>query len=110
MDQYKVITPNPAYRGRAGGILFERGQAILSEHTLNPELGRSVEETVTMFVEDLGYEVIQLKSVDVIEQKIEPITEVVPHLTPKAKAKPKAKKRTVSGKPKEVVEVEDEKA
>jgi hypothetical protein len=58
MGQYIVTTPkNPQYSGRVGGVLFQAGKAFVSEHTINPALGRSADEVAKMLKDDFGYDV-----------------------------------------------------
>jgi len=56
--QYLVTTPkNPQYSGKVCGVLFQGGRAFVSEHTINPALGRSADEVARILKEDFGYDV-----------------------------------------------------
>ena len=58
MGQYIVTTPkNPQYSGKVGGVLFQGGKAFVSEHTVNPALGRNADEVAKMLKDDFGYNV-----------------------------------------------------
>jgi hypothetical protein len=58
MNQYLVTTPkNPEYSGKTYGVLFQRGRAFVSEYTIDPSLGWSVDEIVKRMHDDFGYEV-----------------------------------------------------
>lgn len=104
--QYKIVTPNNDYHGMAGGIRFNKGFAILSEHTLNPDLGRTLDETARMFRDDFGYEVVKLTSPEVKEEVVAKMA-VPPQLKRELpKVKKTRKKRLVTADPKKVVEVD----
>lgn len=56
--QYLVTTPNnPQYSGKVCGVRFENGRALVSEYTISPNLGRSVDEIATQLQRDFGYDV-----------------------------------------------------
>ena len=56
MSQYLVSTPdNPQYNGKTYGVLFRAGRAFVSEHTIDPALGWSVDEVVRKMHDDFGY-------------------------------------------------------
>ncbi|CAK0772585.1 hypothetical protein CCP3SC15_450008 [Gammaproteobacteria bacterium] len=59
--RYLVKTPNNDFKGKVAGIEFARGQAVVEELTLDPALGRSVEETARMLKDDFGYLVTEIK-------------------------------------------------
>jgi hypothetical protein len=83
MGQYIVTTPkNPQYSGKVGGVLFQGGKAFVSEHTINPALGRSADEVAKMLKEDFGYDVQPVNYapsvVDFTEQVEPPVENVAP--------------------------------
>lgn len=58
MSQYLVTTPrNPEYTGKAYGVFFRDGRALVSDWTIDPSLGWSADEVAEMLRKDFGYEV-----------------------------------------------------
>lgn len=57
-NQYLVITPkSPRYSGKACGVRFENGRAFVSEYTIDPRLGWTVEDVIQKMKADFGYDV-----------------------------------------------------
>lgn len=60
-NQYLVTTPrNLEYSGKTFGVLFQGGRALVSEFTIDPTLGYTVEQIVKKMKEDFGYTVEQV--------------------------------------------------
>lgn len=71
MTQYIVTTPeNPVYEGKAFGIRFTRGRALVSEFTIDPLLGYSVEEVARRMRDDLGYTVKEVEGSPRVETEL----------------------------------------
>lgn len=80
--QFVVTTPkNPQYSGKTLGVLFTAGRAFISEYTVDPKLGRSVEEIAEAMQKEFGYEVQEvgekLPVVQTIMDQYEPPVEGV---------------------------------
>ena len=56
MSEYVVKTPNPEYKGRAYGVRFNNGTAIIVAETLDPNVGLSADQIARRMLE-LGYTV-----------------------------------------------------
>lgn len=77
MSQYVVTTPrNPGFSGRTCGIDFRNGRAFVSEHTLDPNLGLTVDQVIWKMVKDFGYDVEQVggASLDLMKEDVVVIT------------------------------------
>ncbi len=48
---------NPKYRGKTLGVSFANGMAYLSQQTIDPNLGYTVEEVARLLQRDFGYQV-----------------------------------------------------
>lgn len=62
MTGYIVTTPkNPQYDGKCYGVTFQHGRAFVSEHTIDPSLGWTVEQVVDRMRKDFGYAVERVR-------------------------------------------------
>jgi hypothetical protein len=92
MSQYVVTTPkNPDYTGKTYGVLFQKGRAFVSEYTIDPSLGWTVDEIVKKMHDDFGYEVERVGAamMNLFDETVE-VEEVAPRKT-SAKKRGKAK-------------------
>lgn len=56
--RFIVTTPkNPQYRGKAAGVTFTNGKALVEENTIDTTLGRTPEEIADLLKKDFNYEV-----------------------------------------------------
>lgn len=60
MTAYIAKTKNPTYAGKTYGVQFTRGRAIVSDETLDPFLGLTVEEVAERMAREFKYEVVPL--------------------------------------------------
>lgn len=104
MSQYIVTTPlNPNYGGKTCGVRFERGRAFVSQYTINPALGWSVDDVARKMKEDFGYDVTLVEE-EVPAVAVETIYATVPEAVPSpapvdpAKETPKAARGSRGGK------------
>lgn len=87
MIRYIVTVPNLQYAGKAAGVRFANGRAVVDNLTLDPSLKRSLEDTVKLF-HDLGY------TVQAVDENGNNIAEQ-PNIVP-VPEKPAAKKSAAS--------------
>lgn len=66
--RYIVHTPNPEFSERVMGVRFDKGKALIDEHTIDPALGYSVEEIARRMETDFRYTVEALESADAIRK------------------------------------------
>ncbi len=59
--QYLVTVPNPKYNEKTFGIRFNDGKAVLSDVTLDPKIGLTLEELAQKFAADFGYTVTPIE-------------------------------------------------
>ena len=57
MKRYLVTAINPNYEGKTFGVRFHEGKAVVDEHSISKNLGRTVEEVVDLMQKDFGLEV-----------------------------------------------------
>jgi len=60
MKRYLVIAKNPNYEGKTFGVRFHEGKAVVDEHSISKNLGRTVEEVVDLMQKDFGLEVVPM--------------------------------------------------
>jgi len=56
MTRYIVTVPNAKYNGKAAGIRFQDGRAVVDDLTIDKSLGHSLPEVITIF-KNLGYSI-----------------------------------------------------
>ena len=57
MAEYVVNTPSRTYNGKAYGVKFDNGSAIVNDVTVPKHLNRGVDEVATLMERDFGYDV-----------------------------------------------------
>ncbi|MDP6769384.1 MAG: hypothetical protein QF704_01660 [Anaerolineales bacterium] len=57
MAEYVVNTPERSYNGKAYGVKFDNGSAILNDVTVPKHLGRDVDEVAVLMERDFSYDV-----------------------------------------------------
>lgn len=60
--RFLVNVPNPQFSENVMGIQFNKGKAIVDEHSIDLSLGYSVDEIARQMKVDLGYEVEELSA------------------------------------------------
>lgn len=92
MSQYLVTTPkNPQYSGKTYGVMFRNGRAFVSEYTIEPSLGWTVDEVVRKMHDDFGYEIERVNGTPFFDAEGD-LLEVAPQkLSAKKRGKAKAK-------------------
>ena len=60
MKRYLVTAINPNYEGKTFGVRFHEGKAVVDEHSISKNLGRTVEEVVDLMQKDFGLEVVPM--------------------------------------------------
>ena len=58
---FLATTKDPKYNGKAYGVQFNKGKAIISPDTIDPLLGRSVDEIAVAMQKELGYDVAPVR-------------------------------------------------
>jgi hypothetical protein len=60
MTRYIVTVPNPKYNGKAAGVRFQDGRAVVDDLTIDKSLGHELPEVITIF-KNLGYNIQEVE-------------------------------------------------
>ncbi len=72
---YIVSTPkNPEYSGKAFGVQFNAGKAVVSKETVSGYIGLDFHEVARRLHEDFGYDVQKIGEETVAELPVETVT------------------------------------